>query len=88
MSATYEDIEFQSAGATLRGRFHRGTKADAPLIVLAHGFSATAHMSVNAYAEGIAEAGYHVVAYDHRNFPGSRLQRRHHTHAGFSWCGD
>ena len=68
MSASYEDIEFQSAAATLRGRLHKATKPDAPLVVLAHGFSATAHMSINAYAEGIADAGYHVVAYDHRNF--------------------
>ena len=68
MSASYEEIEFQSAAATLRGRLYRAPKSDAPLVVLAHGFSATAHMSVNAYAQGIADAGYHVVAYDHRNF--------------------
>lgn len=49
MSASYEDIEFQSAAATLRGRLHKATKPDAPLVVLAHGFSATAHMSINAY---------------------------------------
>ncbi|MEC7828242.1 MAG: alpha/beta fold hydrolase [Actinomycetota bacterium] len=68
MSASYEEIEFQSAAATLRGRLYRAPKPDAPLVVLAHGFSATAHMSINAYAQGIADAGYNVVAYDHRNF--------------------
>lgn len=68
MSEQHQDIDFQSEGATLRGRLHRAARPEAPLVVLAHGFSATAHMSVNAYAAAIAEAGYHVVAYDHRNF--------------------
>ena len=68
MSEDYEEIQFQSEGVTLRGRLHRASRADAPLVVLAHGFSATAHMSINAFAAGIAEADYHVMAYDHRNF--------------------
>ena len=71
MSEHYEEIDFQSAGVTLRGRLHRASRPNAPLIVLAHGFSATAHMSINAFAAGIAEADYHVVAYDHRNFGAS-----------------
>ena len=71
MSENYEEIDFQSAGVTLRGRLHRASRPNAPLIVLAHGFSATAHMSIYAFAAGIAEADYHVVAYDHRNFGAS-----------------
>ena len=71
MSENYEEIDFQSQGVTLRGRLHRASRPDAPFIVLAHGFSATAHMSINAFAAGIAEADYHVVAYDHRNFGAS-----------------
>ncbi len=71
MSSTHQEIEFQSEGATLRGRIFKANNPESPLVVLAHGFSATAHMSVNAYAAGIAEAGYHVVAYDHRNFGAS-----------------
>lgn len=71
MSEHYEEIDFQSEGVTLRGRLHRASRPNAPLIVLAHGFSATAHMSINAFAAGIAEADYHVVAYDHRNFGAS-----------------
>lgn len=68
MSDHYEEIDFQSEGVTLRGRLHKASRPEAPLVVLAHGFSATAHMSINAFAAGIAEADYHVVAYDHRNF--------------------
>ena len=68
MTAEYELIEFESEGATLRGRFHKSTSPEAPLIIMAHGFSATAHMSINAFAEHLSAAGHHVFAYDHRNF--------------------
>lgn len=71
MSSIHQEIEFQSEGATLRGRIFKASNPEAPLVVLAHGFSATAHMSINAYAAGIAEAGYHAMAYDHRNFGAS-----------------
>ena len=63
MRSTHQEIEFQSEGATLRGRIHKAPNPQSPLVVLAHGFSATAHMSVNAYAAGIAEAGYHGVSW-------------------------
>ena len=77
MSSNHHEIEFQSEGATLRGRIYKASSPQSPLVVLAHGFSATAHMSVNAYAAGIAEAGYHVVAYDHRNFGASDGEPRY-----------
>ena len=48
MTNTYENIEFESEGATLRGRLHKSATPEATLIVMAHGFSATAHMSINA----------------------------------------
>ena len=68
MTAEYELIEFESEGATLRGRFHKSATPEAPLVVMAHGFTATAHMSINAFGEHLSAAGHHVVAYDHRNF--------------------
>ncbi len=77
MSVQYENIEFLSEGATLRGRLHTSDNAQAPLVVLAHGFSATAHMSVNAFAAGFAAAGYHALAYDHRNFGTSEGEPRY-----------
>jgi dienelactone hydrolase len=64
-------VEFQSEGATLRGRlyFHeRATKSTA-LIVMAYGFSATIDgMTADRYAERFYQAGFAVLLYDHRNF--------------------
>lgn len=68
MTIEPEYLEFESEGATLRGRFHKSVAPDAPLVVMAHGFSATAHMSINAFALRLSDAGHHVFAYDHRNF--------------------
>src|SRR5215217_4127910 len=39
-----------------------------PLVVMAHGFSATRHMSVDNYAEVFRAAGLAVLLYDHRGF--------------------
>jgi hypothetical protein len=38
---------------------------------MAHGFSATRHMTIDRYAEAIASAGFHVLVYDHRGFGAS-----------------
>ena len=83
MTDVYENIEFESERATLRGRFHRSENRKAALVVLAHGFSATAHMSINAFAARLAGAGYHVLAYDHRNFGTSDGEPRY---AVDQWC--
>ena len=83
MTNTYENIEFESEGATLRGRLHKSATPEATLIVMAHGFSATAHMSINAFAVHLAEAGHHVFAYDHRNFGTSDGEPRF---AVDQWC--
>lgn len=44
--------------------------ADGPVggVVLAHGFSATVTMGLEAWAEGLAEAGFAALAYDHAGF--------------------
>ena len=68
MTVNHEMIEFESEGATLRGTLHRSENPEAPLVIMAHGFSATAHMSINAFATHLADAGHHAFAYDHRNF--------------------
>jgi pimeloyl-ACP methyl ester carboxylesterase len=64
-------VEFSSEGATLRGRLYyreRATKP-APLIVMAHGFSATIDgMTADRYAEVFYRGGFGVLLYDHRNF--------------------
>ena len=69
MSETnYTKIDFDSVGAKLRGRFYRSSSSNSPLVIMAHGFTATAHMSLNKIAERLAEYGNHILVYDHRNF--------------------
>jgi pimeloyl-ACP methyl ester carboxylesterase len=64
------DIEFTSDGARLRGWFYRpeGVSAPVPIIVMAHGFSATKTMFLDDFAEVFCAAGFAVLVYDHRNF--------------------
>lgn len=64
-------IEFPSEGATLRGRFYLqpGAEKPPPIVIMAHGFSATINgMVAEKYAEVFYQAGFAVLLYDHRNF--------------------
>ncbi|MGW8315643.1 MAG: alpha/beta hydrolase [Bacteroidales bacterium] len=66
----YTPIEFQSEGATLRGRLYLPEqKSDKyPVIIMAHGYSATIEgMVADRYAEVFCKGGFAVVLYDHRN---------------------
>lgn len=65
------DVEFEGhGGVVLRGWYHRpaGAAAGAPVpgVVMAHGFSATKEMALDAYAEVFCAAGLAVLVYDHR----------------------
>jgi uncharacterized protein len=65
-----EDIEFATDdGLTLRGWLYRPSEATGlrPLIVMAHGFSATKEMHLDDFAEVFAGAGFVVLVYDNRN---------------------
>ena len=69
---TFEAVEFPSEGAQLRGRLYRPRDPrSAPLVVMAHGTSATIAMVADRYAEVFRDAGLAVLLYDHRNFGGS-----------------
>jgi len=64
-------VEFPSQGATLRGRlFLPAAGAQRPpVVVMAHGYSATADgMVADQYATAFCDAGLAVLLYDHRNF--------------------
>ena len=63
------DVTFGSEGAELSGWFY-APPADPPwpLVVMAHGFSATRHMVADRYAEALHAAGLAVLLYDHRGF--------------------
>ncbi|MCX6536193.1 MAG: alpha/beta fold hydrolase, partial [Actinobacteria bacterium] len=69
----YEQIEFVSEGAVLRGRLYPPTAVagdkttDAPVLIMAHGFSVLAAW-LDDYATDFAQAGFAVLLFDHRNF--------------------
>jgi hypothetical protein len=62
-------VEFESEGAVLRGFLYKAVKGDPPfpLVVMAHGTSATIPMVADRYAEVFANAGVSALIYDHRN---------------------
>ncbi len=69
-----EDIEFPAEdGVTLRGWLYRpeGAADRSPLVVMAHGFSATKEMHLDDFAEVFAAAGLAVLVYDNRNLGSS-----------------
>lgn len=70
------DVAFPALdGTTLRGWLYRpaGATVAAPVpgVVMAHGFSATKEMGVERMADALADAGFAVLAYDHRNLGAS-----------------
>jgi len=62
----YRPVEFTSDGATMRGRLYLPANRPAPIVVMAHGFSATIPMSLDKYAERFHDQGLAVLAFDHR----------------------
>jgi fermentation-respiration switch protein FrsA (DUF1100 family) len=67
------DVEFDAEGTTLRGWFYpaEGASSSAPVIVMAHGFSAVREMYLDEYATAFAEAGLNALVFDNRNFGAS-----------------
>jgi uncharacterized protein len=62
-------VEFPSEGAILRGRLYGSAAVSSPIVIMAHGFSATINgMVADRYAEIFHRAGFAVLLYDHRNF--------------------
>lgn len=69
-SKMYRNIEFQSQGATLRGKLYlpEHKSNNCPVVIMAHGFTTTINgMTADKYAEKFREAGFAVALYDHRN---------------------
>lgn len=67
------DVEFGAEGTTLRGWFYpaEGAGPTAPVIVMAHGFSAVKEMYLDRYAEAFSAAGLNALVFDNRNFGAS-----------------
>ncbi|MFC7157619.1 alpha/beta hydrolase [Halomarina halobia] len=63
------DATFRSEGAEMSGWFYSPDSSPPwPLVVMAHGFSATKQMVTDRYAEVFDEAGMAVLLFDHRGF--------------------
>lgn len=65
-----ENVEFRTDdGTTLRGWLYRpdGADGDVPLVVMAHGFSATKEMYLDDFADVFCAAGLACLVYDNRN---------------------
>jgi len=77
---SFQSAEFLSDGALLRGRLYlpRGRTPPFPVVIMAHGFTATITMVADRYADAFCAAGFAVLLYDHRNFGGSDGEPRHH----------
>lgn len=67
-----ERAEFRSEGAILRGLLLRpDSVAQPPVVIMAHGTSATIRMVADEYAEVFRRNGLAVLLYDHRNLGAS-----------------
>ena len=63
------DVAFSSDGETCRGWLYLPDGVtSAPLVIMAHGFSAERTFRLPAYAERFAQAGLAVLLFDYRNF--------------------
>jgi uncharacterized protein len=67
------DIEFDAEGVTLRGWLYEpdGLSGPAPTVVMAHGFSATKEMYLDAFGERFAADGLAALVFDNRCFGAS-----------------
>jgi dienelactone hydrolase len=66
------DVEFPSNGLSCAAWLYRpGGGGQLPLVVMAHGFSATRELRLDAYAERFAAAGLGALVFDYRHFGSS-----------------
>ena len=68
------DVTFSSDGTDCAAWLYRpadDTETPAPIVVMAHGFSATRDQRLDAYADRFADAGLGVLLFDYRHFGAS-----------------
>lgn len=66
---TRRDVRFTSTGAELHGWLYEPkTQSRFPLVVMAHGYSATKRMTADKYAKTFCAQGLAVLLYDHHGF--------------------
>src|SRR5207245_1873116 len=66
------DVTFSSGGTDCAAWLYRPEgEGRLPLVVMAHGFSATRELRLDAYADRFTEAGLGVLLFDYRHFGAS-----------------
>lgn len=67
------DVHFESSGIRCAAWHYQPEDGDeaAPCVVMAHGFSATRELRLDAYAERFAAAGFACLVFDYRHFGAS-----------------
>jgi pimeloyl-ACP methyl ester carboxylesterase len=74
---TRNDVTFSSAGTEIAGWLYRpDQEGPLPLVVMAHGFSATRELRLDAYAERFCAAGLGALLFDYRHFGASAGEPR------------
>lgn len=77
MSTQREDVEFPSGGQSCAAWLFRPEGGQpAPVVVMAHGFTATRRESLEGFATRFAEAGIAALAFDYRGFGDSEGEER------------
>lgn len=72
-----DDVTIDSSGTPLAAYVYRaGSTGRAPVVVMAHGFTAVRDQALPTYAERFVAAGYGVVLFDYRHFGASGGQPR------------
>lgn len=77
MTTTPREVVFDSGGVTCRARHLApptgalAGPAGSPVVVMAHGFGGTVDSGLLPFAERLADAGLHVLAFDYRGFGAS-----------------
>src|SRR5438270_6659993 len=71
------DVTFRSGGDECAAWLYRPDGAGRlPLVVMAHGFSATRELRLDAYAERFCAAGFGALLFDYRHFGASSGEPR------------
>lgn len=73
---TRDDLTFPSGGVQCAAWYYRPDAERHPVVVLAHGFGATRHARLAAYAERFAAAGFGALVFDYRHFGDSEGEPR------------
>ena len=77
IAAVVDDVRIPGHGEQLAAYVYRpGATADAPCVVMGHGFTGTREDGLPGYAEAFRDAGFVVIVFDYRHFGDSTGEPR------------